>query len=144
MSFRNISLVPLKMSSITPLGLKDWRTIFGQACFCFIPEFWTLLWLCHAVTFCCFLDILDGNTMKYYVLRSQNIQHWCPESIEPSFVKIRQVYQNLTVKNWLGNVFWKRGNLECHTPIKEAFSLQQEYWDIRNRFLLHCYHIEFT
>ena len=66
----NIAVVPLKMNSITQLGLKDSKNIFGQACFYIISEFWSHLWLCHAATFCCFFGIAFGNTMKYCVFQS--------------------------------------------------------------------------
>ena len=144
MSFRNISLSPLKMSSTTPLGLKDWRTILGQASFCLIPELWSLLWLCHAVTFCCFWTFcmethwnIVFSSLKIFTTDALN-----PKS--PHLWKSDKYIKKLSIKNWLGTVFWKGGNLECHSPIKEAFSLQQEYLDIWNRFFLHCYHIEFT
>ena len=104
MRFWNIAVLPLKMNSITQLGLKDSRNIFGQACYHIISEFWSHLWVCHAATFCCFFYVAFGNTMKYCVFQSYNIYHWCPESKKPTFLKIRQLYQNLSLKNWFGTV----------------------------------------
>ena len=69
MRFWNIAVVPLKINSITQLGLKDSKNILGQAYFYIILEFWSHLWSCHAAMFCCFFGIAFGKTMKYCVFQ---------------------------------------------------------------------------
>ena len=70
MRFWNIAVVPLKIDSITQLGLKESKNIFGQACFYIISEYWSHLWLCHAAMFCCFFGIAFGNTKWNIVFSS--------------------------------------------------------------------------
>ena len=77
----------------------------------------------------------------FQVLKHSPLMPWIQRAL---ICKNQTSISKIICKNWLGTVFWKGGNLECPSPIKEAFSLQQEYLDIWNRFFLHCYHIQFT
>ena len=65
--FLDITFDQLKIRLITLSRSEDQENTLGQACFYSVLELYALICICHAVTFCGFLGLINAKNMKLIV-----------------------------------------------------------------------------